>query len=156
SSASDAWAVGNVGHSATLAEHWDGNRWTAVATASPSSSLNILNGVVALSPTNAWAVGTASVNHVNIALIERWDGTRWSVAPAAAAPGGRAALNAITAVSPTDIWAAGSRFDGATGTFQPLIEHFDGHRWRVVPSPTLPSSQSLLFGIAAASSKDVW
>src|SRR5262249_22093127 len=60
-SASDVWAVGQFENlesvQQTLIEHWDGTQWTAVDSPSPSQRYNLLQGVAAISPRDAWAVG---------------------------------------------------------------------------------------------------
>jgi hypothetical protein len=156
-SASDVWAVGSAaGGTHTLAEHWNGAHWTAVATPNVGTEFNLLNGVADVAPGNAWAVGQwESGSHYN-ALIEHWDGSHWSVVPSPNAGAGDTVLNAVTAVNANDIWAAGWHRDATTLTTQPLTEHWDGHAWSVVASPTLPGSLSSFFGIAAAGTNDVW
>ena len=73
----DAWAVGHSNDSLvgnTLALHWDGIAWNVVPTrthASPSQ----LDSVVALSPTNVWAVGALFLP--NKALIENTNSSTW-------------------------------------------------------------------------------
>jgi hypothetical protein len=61
-SANDAWAVGNVTDGTsfkTLTLHWDGTSWTQVASPSPGPvGLTQLTSVAAISPTEAWAVGS--------------------------------------------------------------------------------------------------
>ncbi|HEX9235722.1 MAG TPA: hypothetical protein VF972_05545 [Actinomycetota bacterium] len=59
-SASNAWAVGSYGpggQQSTLAEHWNGQQWSAVATENPSSDA-ALYGVGGTSSADMWAVGT--------------------------------------------------------------------------------------------------
>jgi len=59
----DVWAVG-VSYNTertlglTLIEHWNGSRWSVVPSPNPSSSVNKLNAVAAVSPNDVWAVGT--------------------------------------------------------------------------------------------------
>src|SRR5439155_2997484 len=68
------------------------------------------------------------------------------------APGASSALRAVAAVSADDVWAVGERAGPAT-----LVEHWDGRRWRVVPSPTSPEvGGSRLTAVAAVSANDVW
>src|SRR5215472_10472199 len=61
-SGSDAWAVGvrgvpsDGGKSGTLIFHWDGMAWTLVPSPSPGSGTNLLEGVSAVSGSDAWAV----------------------------------------------------------------------------------------------------
>src|SRR5439155_922827 len=55
-SASDVWAVGVTGYSRGLIVHWDGRAWSAVPNPVHQSGEEF-RGVLALSPTDAWAVG---------------------------------------------------------------------------------------------------
>ncbi len=85
-SANDVWAVGGFSHDIqqrqnvvqivdeSLTMHWDGSRWSVVASPSPNTLGNDLTSVTARSANDVWAVGTP----YNI-LIEHWDGSRWSV-----------------------------------------------------------------------------
>ena len=63
----------------------------------------------------------------------------------------------MAALSSTDVWAVGQwrRFSG-TDYDHALVEHWDGTSWAVIqtPHPSLPIS--ILFGVAALSSSDVW
>jgi hypothetical protein len=55
----------------------------------------------------------------------------------------------VAAVSAQLAWAVGS-----IGS-RPLIEHWDGTSWKVVPGPGSPRLQTLA-GVAASSAKDAW
>src|SRR5262249_3507158 len=44
----------------------------------------------------------------------------------------------------------------AGGIFEPLIEHWDGASWRVVPSPAVGNAGGELLGVAARSANDAW
>jgi hypothetical protein len=63
-------------------------------------------------------------------------------------------LYSVAQTSPADAWAVGEQSDGAT--HRTLIEHWDGHRWSVVPSPNGPSSANVLFGVWAIAPDDAW
>ncbi|HET8908320.1 MAG TPA: hypothetical protein VFN11_15290, partial [Ktedonobacterales bacterium] len=83
------WAIGYTlkgprpAYNQPLIERWNGTSWQVVAGPSlPSGAFGgELRGIVALSPTDAWAVGdyTAS-NHTIRTLIMHWNGTAWQVA----------------------------------------------------------------------------
>ncbi len=146
-SPTDAWAVGSIRsqgteapYDRTLIQHWDGTSWKIVPSPNPSPFSNGLMGVVALSPTNAWAVGTT---------VLHWNGVKWSVVPT---PNGRGAF-AIAAVSANDIWAVGHPSpDGS------MAMHWDGVRWSAVPTPILPNpveEGTALLDVAAVSRTDV-
>jgi hypothetical protein len=62
-------------------------------------------------------------------------------------------LLATAAIASNDIWAIGNVVTGA-GMVQPVVEHFDGNKWSVVPTPSFNSDS--LSGIAAVASNDVW
>lgn len=78
SSPDNAWAVGYTNLScpcATAAFRWNGTTWTAVPSVNPpDGSIDALLGVVAISPSDAWAVGTTDWSST---IIEHWNGTAW-------------------------------------------------------------------------------
>jgi len=80
SSRRNAWAVGytnpNSGSAGTAAFHWNGKTWTAVPSVNPpDGGLDALLGVVAISRSDAWAVGTTDWAST---IIEHWNGTAWN------------------------------------------------------------------------------
>jgi hypothetical protein len=150
-SACNALAVGyyndDAGFSQTLILHWSGKAWRVQHSHDPggSSSENQLSGVAATSPTNAWAVGSYNSGAVNQTLIEHWNGRAWKVQPSRN-PGGSAndnQLSGVVATSPTNAWAVGSYNKGMT--IQTLVEHWNGKKWSVQPSPS-PASPCTVAG----------
>ncbi len=168
-SASDAWAVGQYegpdSAQHPLAEHWDGAQWSVVASPSPGSVYNILQGVSGDASGDIWAVGQqSSSTHTDQPLIERWDGGSWKASPAAPIDPASGGLGGVAAISPSDVWAVGSitrtNANNQPGT-DPLIEHWDGSHWSVVTGASLPASpsgydQDSLDAVAAISATDVW
>jgi hypothetical protein len=156
-SPTDIWAVGSTtasifGPGATLAEHWDGTRWTVVPTPNAGQQTSQqLSGVAAVSSTDVWAVGQVSglVGPGPSALILHWDGATWSPITSPSIGSG-SSLNAVSAVSSTDVWAAGYYFD-STGTHA-LTEFWNGSAWSVVPD----SDNVALTSISATSPTDAW
>src|SRR5260221_4329072 len=72
---------------------------------------------------------------------------QWNVVPS---PNGgpQSKLNGVTAISANNVWAVGTdRFHN-----QPLIEHWDGTQWSLVPSP----GSGLLLNISGSSANDIW
>jgi hypothetical protein len=163
-SPTDAWAVGNFlpdtstsNHDATLstAAHFDGKRWTSTPTVNSGPNFTTLFGVAA-TPGKAWAVGVALDGHYQAhSIVETWNGSVWKPAATPKPDTQRDTLYAVTAVSARDVWAAGVR-QNRDGRFGTLIEHWDGHRWSVVPSRDPGSAGNQLYGIAAAGPGDVW
>jgi len=103
---------------------------------SPSpGTFDSLSGIVTLGTGDAWAVGNyIDAGGFDRTLIEHWDGRGWRQA-ASRNPAVDDGLVAVTAVSPTDVWAVGSMSSGAPFSDRPLIEHWNGSAWRVVPAP---------------------
>ncbi|HEV2375041.1 MAG TPA: hypothetical protein VGS19_23135 [Streptosporangiaceae bacterium] len=151
------WAVGYFisggGPLQTLAERWDGTDWDVVPSPNVGTGSNSLGAVVALSATDAWAVGASSETPSSSqALIEHWDGTTWSVVSSPTLTG-NVNLAGLTAVrSTSQLWAS-----GGTGNAT-LTEHFDGTSWSVVPSPNAPGSTGgdFLYGTRAVAASNVW
>ncbi len=159
----DIWAVGNYfvhplqGPVHTLIEHWDGTQWSLVKSANAPTSDDNLSGVVALSPTNAWAVGLFSIlggpgnDHT---LVEHWDGTQWSIVPSPDVSF-TVGLFDVAAISSTDIWAVGNAYNKNASVSRTVIEHWNGTKWSVVPSPN-PTSLSFLNGVTTLPTGNVW
>jgi hypothetical protein len=163
--AADAWGVGinqdprAIRH--PLVEHWDGQTWSVTAVPEPAGRQSWLNGVEALSPTNAWAVGeSTSLQADNLdekTLIEHWDGQQWTIVPSpnpATGTGSADVLEAITGVGPSDLWAVGWDLNPALNEILMMFLHFNGSTWSVVPSPSVGAQ----FAVAATAitSNDVW
>jgi hypothetical protein len=155
----DAWAVGDH-----LVEHWNGRAWSRVATARVSG--NILWAAGTDGPRNAWLVGERwrGQQKNGKTLAERWSGNRWIVVPTPnppARPRYDAILQAVTVRSASDAWAVGYWLTGPHMlTSRTLIEHWDGQRWRIVPSPSIRASNGvlydILFAVTAARRDDAW
>lgn len=133
-------------------ERWDGSRWRFVASPTVGSAA-VLNGVAAISPTDAWAIGSyQDRNNVTHALAIHWDGTKWSIVPTPD-PGSQGnALFDVSGSSSSDVWAVGFSNLGS----QTLIEHWNGVSWEVVSSPNPGNEFNYLFGVSVTSAADVW
>jgi hypothetical protein len=133
-------------------------KWTVVKSPDGPSNDNHLYGVSASAANNVWAVGSyQSGNPINgpfKTLTERWNGTAWSFVPSADA-GAEDALGGVAAISPTDVWAVGDFMPQLTSPQTAFIEHWNGHKWSVVPSPR-PGQLSGLSSVRAVSANDVW
>jgi len=122
----------------TLAEHWDGTRWSVVPTANTAMRNNTLRAVSVLAPDDVWAVGQQDDGSGNaMTLVEHWDGYRWRVDPSATVPG---SLGAVIAFSSTDVWVSGF-----------VLEHWDGTRWTVTDI-----GAANYLGSLVGSSRDLW
>lgn len=162
-SPTDIWAVGLFccpGQSGTknrsLIEHWDGTAWSIVPSPSAEPAGSQLQGISAVSPTDVWAVGyTAPSTNGNLTLIEHWDGAMWSVVPSPnPGPQPNDDLYGVVALSASNVWAVGEYDTGSR--FGPLIEHWDGAAWSVVPGPAGSGGVDRLTAIAAVNPNDIW
>ena len=178
-SANDAWAIG---WGTNLIEHWNGQQWSVSQASTDRSDWygKVLNGVAAVGPSAAWAVGyrarganLSSPNGWQSPLIESWNGKRWRFDHTPAFPGQRAWLNGVIAVAANNVWAVGTRSvrpaHGRWSVFQTLIEHWDGSTWKRIPSPNIgpatnkrtrkgwePASDNRLVGVTAVSARNIW
>ncbi|MFC4049868.1 hypothetical protein ACFOY4_09260 [Actinomadura syzygii] len=156
----DGWAVGFVSKpdttEHTLAEHWNGTRWSA--TPSPDgTSGSQLAAVAAVSSKDVWAVGLQNSNlsiEKNATLIEHWNGTAWSIVPSPNAGTQGDRLTGVAAVSANDVWATG--YFSTPTEILPLFEHWNGKTWSVVSVPNVPNGVNFVRAISAVSTNDVW
>jgi hypothetical protein len=142
--ANNVWAVGeritlNIAGDqeifTTLIEHWDGTRWSIVASPNGVNG-GVLTSVAAISADDAYAVGnTGSPGPSEGNLIEHWDGTTWSIVLSSTNRIGSftsSGLSSVSADAANDVWAVGFN----NQQVGPEVLHFDGHSWRSVPTPT--------------------
>lgn len=85
-STNDVWAVGSCDDGdptvrQKLAQHWDGTHWTISDIANQEKKLGILTGVVALTASDVWSVGTHAYDGVT-AFVQHWDGSSWQLSRA--------------------------------------------------------------------------
>lgn len=151
-SPNNVWAVGSYAGSGvdqTLILHWDGTEWSVVPSPNPVGS-NQLFGIWAASANDVWAVGSGNP----FSLILHWDGTQWSHIPSPNPNQGNF-LFAVSGTGPNDVWAVGHHCCNGDWNWT-LVLHWDGSQWSVVPSPSPGQILSVLDGVAAVSSIDVW
>src|SRR5215831_17343604 len=143
-SSSACSAVGGYGNSSgtlvTLAERWDGTRWRIQATPNPSGAqFSFLSAVSCTSASACTAVGssTSSLN-TPVTLGEHWNGTRWAIQSTPNRVGAAASgLFSVACISPRSCMAVGGTSSlSDIGGF--LAERWNGTRWSILPTPTLP------------------
>jgi hypothetical protein len=164
-SANDIWAIGSLlldeEELFFLFEHWDGNAWTFTTAESGDA---FLMGASADATNDVWAVGfNGAENDDSAPLAMHYNGTSWQQVATPRVGSGANELNGVLALATNDVWAVGSSTpvpppqEAATLT---LIEHYDGTKWSVIPSPNVgPGSvfqSNRLFGLTANSSTDIW
>jgi len=157
--ATDAWAVGQVGETANtegnagLALHWNGTAWTSVPVPDPQFRNERLFAVDGTSANDVWAVGAAATAQNQVpreVFALHWNGTAWALTPVQTGPTGtaRGGLNAVAAISPTNVWIGGRSRSGNV-----LIEHWNGTAWTVAPTPAVNST---INDLAVVSPTNIW
>jgi hypothetical protein len=163
-SADDVWAVGALsgpGGDATLAEHWNGTAWAIVPTPAPPGTSH-LEDVYAFATNDVWAVGErVRPNGFFLPLVEHWNGHRWKVVTTPVDPSwginqSRNLLD-VGGAGPSDLWAVGWTQTGDSAEpVKPLIEHWDGAAWTIVPSAVTTAHYSYFNSVITDSSGEAW
>jgi hypothetical protein len=155
---SDVWAVGNQGAKPyTLIQHWNGSTWSVVPSPSPGRD-TYLYSVSAVSTNDVWAAGSFTLPDGTSVqpLFLHWDGTSWTQARLPVLPFG-GIMYSIDALSSSDAWAVGYQATSHQFELVPLIEHWDGRRWRPVPAgPVEGDGDDILQAVTAITNDDVW
>src|SRR5687767_4298198 len=86
------------------------------------------------------------------AAASQGDLPAWGKAPSPNGGFGPNVLAAVDTLSATDAWAVG-RYQQNT-VKHPLVQHWDGTEWTIVPTPDVEESEFL--GVAAVAGDDVW
>jgi hypothetical protein len=142
------------GDELTLAESWNGAKWTIEQT--PGGPTATLRSVSCVSGSACMAVGeSTSATGVQVALAVSWNGKTWTDS-GATAPAGRVSpqLSGVSCTLPKSCIAVGTTAEDTivNPTDAPLAETWNGSAWRLIdPSPLAKGSQ-LLIGVAADSS----
>jgi hypothetical protein len=140
----------NSGTPLTLAQRWNGHHWRLEHTPNPGRVRGAqLLGLSCTSPSPCQAVGQTTAG----TLAERWNGTTWAIehtpSPAGTAASGLEGVSCTSRSSCIAVGAAFTTFDGnSVGT---LAERWNGHTWRIQPTPTSYSRGSFLGGVSCTS-----
>ena len=157
-SASQTWAVGNVGSvghpNRTLVERFSGSSWSVVSSPNQGSGNNALNAV-SMTSGSGWAVGYAQApGYQPLAL--HWNGTQWSLASAAKATG-NALFTGVDTLADGSAWAAGFQ-TAAGGTRRTLIEHSSAGALTEVASPNdgTATTDNSLTAVSGTQATGLW
>ena len=154
----NVWAVGQqlaeAGPDQPLIEHFDGQRWSVVASPRLATGTNALYSVAA-GPAGVFAAGEADSDMTGAhALVEHLTPGGWQ--RVGLPPTGSAWTNVWgIAVTGGTVWAAGTTYNATTGNNDALMLRGDGNHWSVAPVPDPGSGSNILGGIATTGSQ-VW
>jgi hypothetical protein len=148
--AHDVWTIGAIQNSHgwpdSLAQHWDGKKWTSPPLPVPfrawrdPNHFSSLDTIAASSATNVWAFGreqAADHNLYDYAL--HWAGHSWTISHKWKTDN---LFTHTVVLSPHDVWAFS---DTSLGTW-----HFDGTVWTQISTP------AYLHTASALSHSDIW
>src|SRR6187401_1378559 len=65
-------------------------------------------------------------------------------------------LTASVSFSRSDLWAVGAWYRPDLSTPGTLTEHWNGSRWKLVPSPNVTDGYNELYGVDGIGRDDVW
>jgi hypothetical protein len=148
-----------MGVGAPLAERFDGRGWSLEPIPSPADAkASLLFGVSCVSSAGCIAVGSVtSTAGVTVPLAERWNGRRWIVQRTPELGSNRARVSylaEISCASRRDCVAVGYSGNSAGTTGVPLMEAWNGVRWRVQESPHPSGARvGFLSGVSCTSSR---
>ena len=145
--AKDCMAVGSRLSGMTLAEHWNGRKWSAVTTKHDGE----LVGVACPATGNCTAVGT---NEGGKALAAHWNGKTWSD-QSASSPQQLNLLGGLSCPAVKDCVAVGTggSITSSALDLTPLAEQWTGGKWAVltVPNPAPADDISELNSVSCTS-----
>jgi len=136
-----------------LAYRWNGTAWSQL-TVPGSVGYGAMEHIQAFSPTDAWAVGTASSATGTTVAALNWNGSTWSQVATPFSTVNNLSVNAISGSSASDIWVVGQTVTPGyrNRQFTSVILHYNGSSWTQVTSP----DHSGIADVDAVSPTDAW
>jgi hypothetical protein len=129
--------------------------WKLQTTLNPSgATASALYGTACPSATACTAVGySVNSSGVRTTLAESWNGTNWSIQPTPNPAGAKqSTLFGVSCPPATTLCTAVGNYINSAGAWFTLVEHWDGTRWTIQPSPNPNSArETTLFGVACPS-----
>jgi hypothetical protein len=180
----DVWAAGYYSDGYTdhpLVLHWDGIAWTVAPTPALAEPARL--EVIESSPKgDLWAGGLiyhdGTEGNERSMLLMRYSTAcppatatptptqPASPTPTACVPGSRPVrvprvgaqnyLHALYAASANDIWAVGEYWPARSVRTMPLIQHWNGTAWSIVPANPAGVGSEKLWGVHGIKADDIW
>jgi hypothetical protein len=157
--ADDAWAVGSTmdvagGMRYGWSIHWDGSSWSSIPISAPT--IYEITAIDGIASDDIWSVGVDNWDTPHETWILHWNGSEWQRVPSPNIGSVMNRLDSIKVIAPDDAWAVGSYSHVRYGEQIPLIMHWDGNAWQIVPGPDLGVDTSSLSDVTANGPNDVW
>jgi hypothetical protein len=155
----DVWAVGGTQDETatwhTLAEHWDGTRWSVMPSADPGASGNLFYAIGAVSSESVYATGQiAGSSFPGKALVEHWDGNAWQVVHTPLDPGGTDIPLGVTA-SASGVTIVGDR-ESSTAPYTTFVASGNRSGLTIDLSPSKGRGENDLFSVSTAGDGSKW
>lgn len=175
----DVWAVGrsltSSGGSSTLAMTRSGSGWEWTSMPKLTRTNGVLTSASADAPRDVGAVGSHQAGTAQNGVVDHFTGVSWKQmllpAPASVQPretnlawGGQVyegsnyyavVPTGVTALSPSNVWVVGYTGNQPFTPYAPLIEHWNGATWKILPTPSVAPS-AILNAIDALGPNDIW
>jgi|SRR5579884_918891 len=120
--------------------------WKVEPTPNPAAAdISVLSSVACTSRRACTAVGSSarSLSSPTVPVAERWNGKRWHIQRIPAPPGSSDTLYGVSCPAAHDCVAVGSAYYKLGRRQIPLVEAWNGRRWRVQSTPAITSPSSL-------------
>jgi hypothetical protein len=138
-------AAGGIG-----VERWNGVGFKLLAAAA-KVPVPRFRSISCTSASFCVAVGTQAGSGAEGVLAESWNGKALRALPVPSPAGAlQANLSGVSCVSRADCIAVGS-YEPSTNDFSPLAEAWNGSAWRMLSTPALSSTDSMLASVSCAS-----
>jgi hypothetical protein len=133
--------------------------WSVVSSPDTGTSDNDLWSMSGRSPADIWAVGSllpsAGATIVQT-LALHYNGSTWTRVPTPDFGHQANSLYGVAALPDGTAWATGIYTQASGHTGRALTEHWNGHRWAVVPAASPGSAEDMLYSVTGVSDADVW
>ena len=139
----------------TLAERWNGTRWSIQPTPNPPGGGWFLAGVACTSQSSCMAVGNEfdpATGTLLGTLAERWNGRTWRIVPTfkPAPAGPNAGFNGVACTSASASTAVGNQTLART-----LAERWNGRTWQVQATPKPAGARNITLASVACPARTV-
>jgi hypothetical protein len=117
--------------------HWSGTEWSIQATPNPvGATSSSLNGVACPSPISCFAVGQSYGRSGLRTIALHWNGSAWAIQPTQTPLGTTiSGFHAVACPTAKSCFAVGEYATTAAPGFKTLVEHWNGTKWGIQPSP---------------------